>query len=59
MSEAPRPQRNFTDSRDFPVSAKMQLPDRNVRPIGLLKMLRRPRALGGAFCGIFVKNRRR
>jgi hypothetical protein len=27
------------DSRDWKVSAKMQLPDRNVRPIGFLKSL--------------------
>jgi hypothetical protein len=27
------------DSRDFPVSARIQLPDKNVRPIAFLKSL--------------------
>ena len=31
--------RGFTDSRDFPVSAKMRLPDKNARPIRFLKSL--------------------
>jgi len=34
--------RGFTDSRDFPVSAKMELPDKNVRPIGFLESLHLP-----------------
>jgi len=39
QNEAPPTGRGFMDSRDFPVSAKMQLPDKNVRPIGFLKSL--------------------
>jgi hypothetical protein len=36
-----------TDSRDFPVSAKMQLPDKNVRPIGFFESLHSlPQRLG-------------
>jgi len=59
ISEGKRPalQRGrFPDSRGFPASAKMRLPDKNVRPIGFLGwLLSSPplptgrQAQGGAF----------
>ncbi len=55
--------RGREDSRDFPVSAKMRLPDKNVRPIGFLKSLHSSPPIplgrdrhGGAICSIFVNH---
>jgi hypothetical protein len=34
----------------------MQLPDKNIRPIGFRNRFIHPRPQGGAFCSIFVKD---